>query len=100
MASIFRDNKLDFTVWYARFSCIALLAFIRLVRYTEVLSKELANADPARKVLRRRVLWLLGEWADELPIELRKDIYVHVTLLMGDKDNAVRLVSLFVSTRF
>lgn len=72
---VLRDRGFDLAAWYGR-----------------VVPAELNTAAPHLAVLRRRLCWLLGVWADSMPVEMLGDASERVlALLGGDADMVVRL---------
>lgn len=52
---------------------------------------EISNLHPNGRILRRRVVWLLGKWVNKIKDELRKPVYNALISLLGDGDLAVQL---------
>eukprot|EP00808_Paulinella_micropora_P011559 g65293.t1 len=61
--------------------------------YKQVLHQELRDLTPGREVLRRRAVWVLGEWADQITDELRPSVYTNVAGLIQDPDQVVQLTA-------
>ncbi|KAL0270682.1 UNVERIFIED_CONTAM: hypothetical protein PYX00_008008 [Menopon gallinae] len=61
--------------------------------FSTTLLQELSIKDPNYRVIRRRVAWLIGQWARiKFSPELRPALYgALIPLLQGDEDMAVRL---------
>ena len=62
--------------------------------YAEILAKELAATSPPLKLIRRRVVWLLGEWVEHVTDDLRMRIYSSCVALLHENDLLVRMASI------
>jgi hypothetical protein len=63
--------------------------------FSTTLTQELRVKGDNYRIIRRRVLWLIGQWTSvKLSSELRPALYsVTLPLLQGDEDMAVRLTA-------
>ena len=58
--------------------------------YTTVLSPELGHMGPGRHVLRRRVCWMLDEWAGYIDKQILPQVFAQVVRALKDPDAVVR----------
>jgi importin-11 len=59
--------------------------------YKEYLSQELATTQPGLSMLRRRIIWLIGQWigSEPFPLDMFSDVYRHTIRLLGNQENMV-----------
>lgn len=62
--------------------------------FLEVLSKELGNPSTAYRIIRRRVIWLVGEWVEQVTDESRMPIYHAIVSLLKENDLLVRMTAI------
>eukprot|EP00457_Paulinella_chromatophora_P001102 gb/GEZN01001104.1/.p1 GENE.gb/GEZN01001104.1/~~gb/GEZN01001104.1/.p1 ORF type:complete len:1074 (+),score=133.15 gb/GEZN01001104.1/:55-3276(+) len=65
--------------------------FVQL--YTKCLASELNSTSDVQKITRRRVIWVIGEFALQVPDNLRGTVYGHVKKLLEERDLVVRLTA-------
>lgn len=61
--------------------------------YLQVISKEIHSPDPGLKLLRRRAVWMVGEWIGQIPDGNKPPLYHDVCALLNQPDLVVRLTT-------
>eukprot|EP00808_Paulinella_micropora_P011556 g82632.t1 len=59
--------------------------------YTRCLANELASTAEVQRITRRRIIWVVGEYALQVPDALRNPIYQQIRRLLEESDLVVRL---------
>jgi importin-11 len=59
--------------------------------FSSTLVHELSSQHPHLKIIRRRVMWLIGQWVEAIPNELRRQTYTVVNKQLCAPDLAERL---------
>jgi len=69
--------------------------------FNEILAKELGGSGDgggtqtdAGKIIRRRTIWLLGEWVESVGDDVRMHIYAAIVKLLNDPDLVVRMTAI------
>jgi hypothetical protein len=61
--------------------------------YMQVISKEINCSDPGLMILRRRAMWMVGEWVGQIPDPMKPPLYQDVCALLSQPDLVVRVTT-------
>jgi len=62
--------------------------------WAQVLSPELSQASPAQRMVRRRTIWLVGEWVESVPDQLRPVLGAACIQVLREDDLLLRLAAI------